>query len=317
MPGPGGRRGHRPRGRDRARATGHRAARRRHRVRRPRRPEQRRDRARRVRTCSSCPTATPSSAATRFQTATAMGGLPYLTPLRITWGNHSAIAYKRDIGLGGGPIDGLPRVLDLWWELAGRLGIPYEDGLWSGPVQIERPPPAGAGNVLGQSAVSTSDASADRTAGRGAGPGRVRAGGCADRRRRSPAPIAPSCSRTASPPRRRTRRSRSGNHRRRQPDRRQAVRVRRRARAAAVRDRARLRLLEQRRAPSVRRRPAAGRPTTRRRARSSPSGRPDPAGGSRSTRAPTTCSCTWPACAGTRTTRRARVTAAPGSAGIR
>ncbi len=87
-----------------------------------------------------------------FQTATAMGGLPYLTPLRITAGVHSAIAYKRDIGLGGGPIDGLPRVLDLWWELAGRLGIPYEDGLWSGPVQIERPPQAGAGNLLEQTA---------------------------------------------------------------------------------------------------------------------------------------------------------------------
>jgi hypothetical protein len=85
-----------------------------------------------------------------FQTAIAMGGLPYLTPLRISWGTRSAIAYKRDIGLGGGPIDGLPRVLDLWWELAGQLGIPYEAGLWSGPVRIERPPDAGAGNVLGQ-----------------------------------------------------------------------------------------------------------------------------------------------------------------------
>ncbi|HUA03364.1 MAG TPA: hypothetical protein VMB27_05630 [Solirubrobacteraceae bacterium] len=89
-----------------------------------------------------------------FQTATAMGGLPYLTPLRITVGARSAIAYKRDIGLGGGPIDGLPRVLDLWWELAGRLGIPYEDGLWSGPVRIERPPQTGAGNVLGQASGS-------------------------------------------------------------------------------------------------------------------------------------------------------------------
>jgi cell wall-associated NlpC family hydrolase len=87
-----------------------------------------------------------------FQTATAMGGLPYLTPLRITWGTRSAIAYKRDIGLGGGPIGGLPRVLDLWWELAGQLGIPYEDGLWSGPVRIERPPATGAGDLLGQAA---------------------------------------------------------------------------------------------------------------------------------------------------------------------
>src|SRR5262245_9944924 len=32
-----------------------------------------------------------------FQTATAMGGLPYLTPLRVSWGARSAIAYKRDI----------------------------------------------------------------------------------------------------------------------------------------------------------------------------------------------------------------------------
>src|SRR5580700_5469044 len=89
-----------------------------------------------------------------FQTATAMGGLPYMTPLRITWGDRSAIAYKRDIGFGGGPIDGLARVLDLWWELAGQLGIPYENGLWSGPVKIARPPQTGAGDVLGQASSS-------------------------------------------------------------------------------------------------------------------------------------------------------------------
>jgi cell wall-associated NlpC family hydrolase len=87
-----------------------------------------------------------------FQTATAMGGLPYGTPLRITWGSRSAIAYKRDIGLGGGPIDGLPRVIDLWWGLARALGIPYENGRWSGPVRIERPPTTGAGGLLSQSA---------------------------------------------------------------------------------------------------------------------------------------------------------------------
>ena len=86
-----------------------------------------------------------------FQTATAMGGLPYMTPLRITWASHSAVAYKRDFGFGGGPIDGLPRVIDLWWQLATRLGIPYENGMWSGPVRIDRPPDSGAGNLLGQS----------------------------------------------------------------------------------------------------------------------------------------------------------------------
>jgi len=85
-----------------------------------------------------------------FQTATAMGGLPYMTPLRITWGDRSGIAYKRDFGLGGGPIDGLPRVIDLWWEFAGALGIPYEDGQWSGPVRISRPPATGAASLLGQ-----------------------------------------------------------------------------------------------------------------------------------------------------------------------
>ena len=39
-------------------------------------------------------------------------------------GRHSAIAYKRDFGLGGGPVDGLPRVIDLWWELGGAARHP-------------------------------------------------------------------------------------------------------------------------------------------------------------------------------------------------
>ena len=90
------------------------------------------------------------------QTATDMGGLPYMTPLRITVAGRSAIAYKRDFGLGGGPVAGLPRVIDLWWELARSLGIPYEHGLWSGPVRIERPPATGAGSLLGQAAVEAS-----------------------------------------------------------------------------------------------------------------------------------------------------------------
>jgi hypothetical protein len=79
-----------------------------------------------------------------------MGGLPYMTPLRITRGTHSAIGYKRDFGLGGGPVDGLPRLIDLWWQFAQTLGIPYDNGLWSGGVRIARPPAAGAGNLLGQ-----------------------------------------------------------------------------------------------------------------------------------------------------------------------
>lgn len=73
---------------------------------------------------------------TSFQTASALGGLPYGTPLQIRAGSHSVIAFKEDIGLGGGPIDGRPRAIDLWWQLARSLGIPYEDGRWSGAVRI-------------------------------------------------------------------------------------------------------------------------------------------------------------------------------------
>jgi hypothetical protein len=85
------------------------------------------------------------------QTARAMGGLAYMTPLRITWGAHSAIAYKRDFGLGGPPVAGRPRVIDLWWQFAGALGIPYENGLWSGAVRAERPADTGSASVLAQS----------------------------------------------------------------------------------------------------------------------------------------------------------------------
>jgi len=93
-----------------------------------------------------------------FATARAMSGLPYMTPLRVSWGQHSAIAYKRDFGLGGSAVAGLPRVIDLWWQFAGSLGIPYQQGLWSGPVRIARPPATGAANVLGQAADQASAA---------------------------------------------------------------------------------------------------------------------------------------------------------------
>src|SRR5947208_1430079 len=78
-----------------------------------------------------------------FQTARAMGGLPYMTPLRISWGRRSAIAFKRDFGFGGGPVASLPRVIDLWWQFAGALSIPYENGQWSGAVRIAHTPGTG------------------------------------------------------------------------------------------------------------------------------------------------------------------------------
>jgi hypothetical protein len=110
-----------------------------------------------------------------FATATAMGGLPYMTPLRITWGAHSAIAYKRDIGRGGGPVDGRARVIDMWWQLATSLGVPYDHGLWSGLVRVARPPGTGSANLLGgdpsvvQSASAAAGSIASASAGGGAG----------------------------------------------------------------------------------------------------------------------------------------------------
>ena len=103
---------------------------------------------------------------TTFATATAMGGLPYMTPLRISWGRRSAIAYKRDVGLGGGSVAGLPRVIDLWWQLARALGIPYEDGRWAGAVRVSRLPAAGAADALGatpQAAAATPCPAAPQT----------------------------------------------------------------------------------------------------------------------------------------------------------
>lgn len=74
---------------------------------------------------------------TSFATATSLGGLPYGTPLQITAGRRSVVAYKEDFGLGGGPVGGHPRAIDLWWQLARRLGLPYEHGRWSGVVRIQ------------------------------------------------------------------------------------------------------------------------------------------------------------------------------------
>jgi hypothetical protein len=77
---------------------------------------------------------------TSFATATSLGGLPYGTALQISVGGRSVVAYKEDIGLGGGPVDGHLRAIDLWWQLARSLGIPYDDGRWSGTVRIAPPP---------------------------------------------------------------------------------------------------------------------------------------------------------------------------------
>lgn len=63
----------------------------------------------------------------------ALGGLPYRAKLRITGPRGSAIAYKRDVGAGGGAVSGHKRAIDLWYSLGQKLGI---NGL--GLVKIQR-----------------------------------------------------------------------------------------------------------------------------------------------------------------------------------
>jgi phage shock protein A len=64
----------------------------------------------------------------------ALGDLPYKTALKIARAGKSVVARKLDIGAGGGPIAGLPRKIDLWYQTAEALGLP---DVWSGAVRIE------------------------------------------------------------------------------------------------------------------------------------------------------------------------------------
>ena len=66
--------------------------------------------------------------------ANLLGGLPYKAPLRISYGGRSVIARKRDIGAGGGDVQGKPRAIDLWHETAAALGFPFGVGL----VKVQR-----------------------------------------------------------------------------------------------------------------------------------------------------------------------------------
>jgi hypothetical protein len=70
-----------------------------------------------------------------FGDAQALGGLPYLTALRVAAGGRSLVLYKRDVGYGQGPGqrigNGEPFRLDLWWQAARELGVS------KGPVRIE------------------------------------------------------------------------------------------------------------------------------------------------------------------------------------
>lgn len=64
---------------------------------------------------------------------TALGNLPYKAKLRVTGPKGSKVLYKRDIGAGGGNVQGKTRAIDLWYKAAEALGI---SGL--GLVKIEK-----------------------------------------------------------------------------------------------------------------------------------------------------------------------------------
>lgn len=54
-----------------------------------------------------------------------LGNLPYMTAARVTnlANGKSMVLYKRDIGAGGGPLNGHARGIDIWHTAAGQLGI--------------------------------------------------------------------------------------------------------------------------------------------------------------------------------------------------
>jgi hypothetical protein len=74
----------------------------------------------------------------------ALGRLAPHTELRITYRGRSVVAEKLDVGAGGGPIEGRPRVIDLWWQTAESLGF-----AGAGVVHIEAVTPGTALNVVG------------------------------------------------------------------------------------------------------------------------------------------------------------------------
>jgi beta-N-acetylhexosaminidase len=52
---------------------------------------------------------------------TALGSIPDHTKLAITYNGKTIVAEKLDVGGGGGPVNGKPREVDLWWEAAKLL----------------------------------------------------------------------------------------------------------------------------------------------------------------------------------------------------
>ena len=75
---------------------------------------------------------------TTASTATLMGGLPNGAKVRILYpptGRKMTIR-KRDIGLGGAQVGGLPRAIDLWHDVTARVAV--DSCTWTGVVLYRR-----------------------------------------------------------------------------------------------------------------------------------------------------------------------------------
>lgn len=53
----------------------------------------------------------------------ALGNLPYMTPVTISYNGRSVTLYKRDIGGGGPGLGGTMRAVDVWFQAAQQLGL--------------------------------------------------------------------------------------------------------------------------------------------------------------------------------------------------
>lgn len=83
---------------------------------------------------------------------TAMGGLPYGAGRWVTGPNGKSLKlYKRDIGKGGGNVNGRVRGIDLWYKAAQKLGV---NGLGTVTVSKSRPKNSSGGGGSGPSAGS-------------------------------------------------------------------------------------------------------------------------------------------------------------------
>lgn len=80
-----------------------------------------------------------------FETANALGRLPWMAAVRVAYRGRSVVVHKRDIGFGQGAstIDGERYRIDLWGPAARALGTS------SNLVQIQLLPRSGAGATLG------------------------------------------------------------------------------------------------------------------------------------------------------------------------